>query len=148
MSILSFISKIFGPAAKLVDDLHTSGEEKLVLKAKLLEIQTGVLSEAMGLEKSLMESKTSIILAEAKSDGWLTRSWRPIVMLSLAGSALAYWFGLTPTDPSTGLSVIPLEIINRMFSLVQLGVGGYIAGRSAEKIVPSVIKALKSKEQT
>ena len=147
MSILNFIGQIFEPAAKLIDELHTSGEEKLTLKAKLLEIQTGVITQSIELEKTAIEAKASIIITEAKSDSWLTKSWRPIVMLSLAASVLAYWFGLTPTDSSTGLSTIPLEIVNRMFSLVQLGVGGYIASRGAEKIVPKIVGALKEKEK-
>ena len=147
MSILNFIGDIFGPAAKLIDDLHTSGEEKLILKAKLLEIQAGVITQSIELEKSAISAKTAIIIQEAKSDSWLTKSWRPIVMLSLAGSVLAYWFGLTPTDSSTGLSMIPLEIVNRMYSLVQIGVGGYIASRGAEKVIPKVVAALKEKEK-
>ena len=145
MSLLNLIGDLFAPAAKLVDDLHTSGEEKLVLKAKLLEIQAGVITESVELEKTAIEAKTAIIIQEAKSDSWLTKSWRPIVMLSLAGSVLAYWFGLTPTDESTGLSTIPLEIVNRMYSLVQIGVGGYIASRGAEKVIPRVVAALKEK---
>ena len=106
MSMLNFIGQIFEPAAKLIDELHTSGEEKLTLKAKLLEIQTGVITQSIELEKTAIEAKASIIITEAKSDSWLTKSWRPLVMLSLAASVLAYWFGLTPTDSSTGLSTI------------------------------------------
>jgi len=147
MSLLNFIGDLFAPAAKLIDDLHTSGEEKLTLKAKLLEIQAGVITESVALEKTAIEAKTAIIIQEAKSDSWLTRSWRPIVMLSLAGSVLAYWFGLTPVDSSTGLSTIPLEIVNRMYSLVEIGVGGYIFSRGAEKIIPKVVAALKEKEK-
>jgi len=147
LSILSFIGQIFEPAAKLVDDLHTSGEEKLALKAKLLEIQTGVITKSIELEKASLEARSSIIMAETQSDSWLTKSWRPILMLSLAASVLAYWFGLTPTDPATGLSTIPLELANRMFSLVQIGVGGYVASRGAEKIVPKIVEAMKAKEK-
>ena len=141
MSILNFIGDIFGPAAKLVDDLHTSGEEKIALKAKLLEIQTGVIIRSIELEKTALEAKTSIIVAEAKSGGWLTRSWRPMTMLALVASVLGYWFGLTPPG-------IPEAIVERMFSLVQLGVGGYIASRGAEKIVPKIVEVMKQKEQT
>ena len=147
MSLLNLIGDLFAPAAKLVDDLHTSGEEKLTLKAKLLEIQAGVITESVELEKTAIEAKTAIIIQEAKSDSWLTKSWRPIVMLTLTGSVLAYWFGLTPTDLSTGLSTIPLEIVNRMYSLVEIGVGGYIASRGAEKVIPKIVEALKEKEK-
>lgn len=147
MSILDFVGRIFEPAAKLVDDIHTSKEEKMVLKAELLRIQTGILSQAMNLEKTVIESKTAIITAEAKSDSWLTKSIRPLVVLLFSLSVLAYWFGITPTDPVTGLSVIPLGIIEKMFTVVQIGLGGYITSRGAEKIVPAVAAAMKAKEK-
>jgi hypothetical protein len=110
-------------------------------------IQAGVVSQAVDYETELLKSKRDIIVAEAKSDSWLTRNWRPLVMVSLTASILAYWFGLTPTDPLTGLSVIPNSIIERMYSLVQIGVGGYIAGRSIEKTAAGIVGALKKKDK-
>jgi len=147
MNVLSLLGEVFGPAAKLVDDLHTSKEEKLQLKNGLMGIQANVVGQAIEMETTLMKAKRDIIVAEAKSDSWLTRNWRPLVMVSLTASIMAYWFGLTPTDPLTGLSVIPNSVIERMYSLVQIGVGGYIAGRSAEKIAPGIISAFKRKEK-
>lgn len=141
MKIFDFIAGIFKPAAELVDNLHTSDEEKLALKAQLLQIQTGVISQSIELEKTALEAKASIITAEAKSDGWLTRSWRPITMLALVAAVLAYWFGFAGVG-------VPVEIIERMFSLVQIGVGGYIASRGAEKIVPKIVEAMKKKEDS
>lgn len=147
MNVLSLIGQIFKPAAELIDEMHTSSDEKLSAKNKLMVIQASVVSEAVEYETELMKSKRDIIVAEAKSESWLTRNWRPLVMLSLTASILAYWFGITPTDPLTGLSVIPNSIIERMYSLVQIGVGGYIAGRSVEKTATGVIAALKAKEK-
>ena len=147
MNIFALIGQIFKPAAELIDNLHTSDEERLTAKASMLETQALVMGRALDYENEQLKVRASIINAETKSESWITRSWRPILMLSLAASVLAYWFGLTPTDPSTGLSTIPVEIVNRMYSLVEIGVGGYIAGRSAEKIVPAVVKAMKKKEE-
>jgi len=140
MSITSFVSGIFKPAAELIDNLHTSAEEKLALKASMLSVQTEFLSKALDLEKAALEAKTSIIVAEAKSGSWITRSWRPIVMLALTASVLAYWFGLTPEGISE-------NIVLSMFGLVKIGVGGYIASRGAEKVVPKVIEAMKKAEK-
>ncbi|MFQ5675637.1 MAG: hypothetical protein ACE5G1_07060 [bacterium] len=39
MGIFGFISGIFKPAAKLIDDLHTSDEEKLTLQKQIREIE-------------------------------------------------------------------------------------------------------------
>jgi hypothetical protein len=35
-----------------------------------------------------------------------------------------------------------------MYSLVQIGVGGYIASRGVEKVAPGIIEAFKKKERT
>lgn len=140
MNLLSFVGEIFKPAAELVDNMHTSTEEKLQMKAVMLEQQIGMLEYALDYEQKQLETRASIIEAEAKSDSWITRSWRPITMLSFVGAILAYWFGLTP-------DTIPPEAINDMFTLVQLGLGGYVVGRSAEKVAPGIIKAMKKKEE-
>lgn len=147
MSILTAITSLFPSAVKLVDELHTSTEEKMTLKTALIQIQSGIVSQIVALESKVLEAKTAIIVQEAKSDSWLTKSWRPIVMLAMVASVMAYWFGITPTDPETGLSTIPLEVVNRMFSLVQIGVGGYVTSRGVEKVVPKVLEAMKAKEQ-
>lgn len=139
MSLASFVTGIFKPAAELIDNLHTSAEEKLILKAEILGIQTTFMSKTLELEAKILAAKSSIVLAEIKSDSWITRNWRPIVMLSLAGSTLAYWFGLTPDGIDT-------EIVLSMFGLVKIGIGGYIASRGAEKVIPQVIEAMKKRE--
>ena len=148
MNVLNLIGQVFEPAAKLIDDLHTSKEEKLEQKAILLSLQTKFLADGLKFEQEQLKAKASIIIAEAKSESWVTRNWRPVTMLALVASVLAYWFGLTPTDPVTGLSTIPLSVIERLFTLVQIGVGGYIAGRSAEKIAVPLVKVFKEREKT
>ena len=139
MSLFSLIGKIFKPAAELVDAVHTSEDEKLTRKAQMLELQVQFLEYALEYEQEQLKQRARIITAEAKSESWITRSWRPITMLSFVGATLAYWFGLTPES-------LPPEAVDNMFTLIQLGVGGYVVGRSAEKSVPAVIKAFKEKE--
>lgn len=147
MNVLNLIGQIFKPATELIDNLHTSDEEKLSAKNQLMVIQAGVVSQAVEFETEQLKAKRDIIVAEAKSESWLTRNWRPLVMVSLTASILAYWFGITPTDPATGLSIIPNAIVERMYSLVQIGVGGYIASRGIEKSAVGIVSALKAKEQ-
>ena len=110
-------------------------------KAVLLQIQTDLLAKGIELETESLRAKSAIIIAETTSESWITRTWRPIAMLSLLAAVLLYWLGWAAES-------IPLSIVNRMFSLVQLGLGGYIVSRGAEKIVPGIIKSLKQKEQT
>ena len=74
-----------------------------------------------------LEAQASIITAEAKG-GWLQRNWRPILMLVFAGLVVAHWFGFTAPN-------IPESVQNSLLNIVLIGVGGYIAGRSGEKIM-------------
>ena len=83
MNVLSAITGLFEPVAKLVDDVHTSTEEKQVLQAKMKEIELATLIEVLGYEKQLMESQKDIIVAEAQGGSWLQKSWRPITHANL-----------------------------------------------------------------
>jgi hypothetical protein len=136
MNILSKISDLLGGAFGLVDDLHTSDEEKLALKAQLLTIQTGVVSEVIQAQSKMAEMQGNIITAEAKSQHVLTSTWRPVTMLTFLVLIVLAQLGIT--DP------VPME----MWPLLKLGLGGYILGRSFEKTVPSVLGSLKTREQT
>ena len=58
MNFIDLIAGIFKPAAELIDNLHTSEEERLQQKARLLEIQAAAMDASLQYEKSLMESPT------------------------------------------------------------------------------------------
>lgn len=81
-------------------------------------------------------AQADIVKTEAASDHWLAASWRPLVMLTFAGLIVARWFGWAAPDLSEA------EYI-KLWDIVEFGLGGYVVGRSAEKIVPSIVGALK-----
>ena len=78
----------------------------------------------------------SIIKAEAESASWLTRSWRPITMLTFVALIVARWLGYAAPDLS------PEEYI-KLWDIVEIGLGGYVVGRSLEKVAPQIAGALK-----
>lgn len=90
----------------------------------------------MSKQAELEQAAASIVKAEAASDNWLASSWRPVVMLTFAGLIVARWFGWAAPNLSEA------EYL-KLWSIVELGLGGYVIGRSAEKIIPSVAEALK-----
>ena len=89
-------------------------------------------------EGELAKQQGENIRAEANSQSWLARNWRPITMLTFLVLIVAYWFGFT----APGLTE---AAVVEVFSLIKIGLGGYVVGRSAEKIAPSVIEALKKR---
>jgi hypothetical protein len=58
MGIWEFLTGLFKPAADIIDELHTSEEEKLSVKAKLLEIQTAVVNQIIDYERPLSKHRS------------------------------------------------------------------------------------------
>jgi hypothetical protein len=137
MNLLGLLGDIFKPAVELVDDLHTSEEEKLVHKASMLDTYAKALEAGLTHELEGLKARASIVEAEAKSEHWLTATWRPITMLT---------FVLLVVADQTGL--LAFRLAEEAWTLLQLGLGGYVVGRSAEKVAPGIVSALKAKDET
>lgn len=127
MNLLSLIAGIFKPAAELVDNLHTSEEEKLLLRNKFAEIESYLQIKLSEFELEFAKLQSSVITAEAGGDSWLQRNWRPLTMMTFLGLVVSYWFGYSPPNISEA-------IILDLFSLIKIGLGGYVVGRSVEKV--------------
>jgi hypothetical protein len=130
MGLLDLVSLVFKPAADLIDELHTSEEERLNQKGRLLEVQAAVIDQALSYEKEMFTAKAKIVEAEASSESILAANWRPVVMLTFTALVVADSFGLAAVD-----------LADQMWSLLQIGLGGYVVGRSGEKITKSIIQA-------
>jgi len=133
LEIFSFVKEIFTPAADLIDNLHTSDEEKDTLRNELAKIEQGTTLKVIEYEGKLLEARSSIIMAETKSDAWLVKNWRPMTMLTFTGIVVSYWFGYQPTNMSP-------ETLSDVFDLIKIGIGGYVLGRSGEKIASTIKK--------
>ena len=133
MGVFSFISSIIKPASDLVDNLHTSQEEKMELQKQIKQIENEFQSKVLEYETKLMENQASIIKAEATGKSWIQRSWRPITMLTFLVLVVFDAFG-----------VLPFRLAEEAWLLLQLGLGGYVAGRSMEKITSTFTARNKS----
>jgi hypothetical protein len=96
------------------------------LQTKLAEIQA-----------TRDRAAADIIRAEAQSGNRLAASWRPIVMLTFTALIVARWLGFS----APGIS--DAEVL-KLWDIVQLGLGGYVMGRSIEKIAPQIAQAVAS----
>ena len=107
-----------------LDKLFTSKEEKIkaenVIKQILIEKQL-----------ELQKMQTEIIVTEAKGN-WLQRSWRPMLMLAFGFIVIYVKF----IAPVFNLTIPELEI--EFWELLKIGIGGYVVGRSAEKISKNI----------
>jgi len=141
MGLLDIFKDVISPITGLIDALHTSEDEKLRAKAGLLTIQAAITDKVLEYESRLAEAQAKVITAEAQGSSWLQRNWRPLLMLTFT-FIVAWNYIVVPV-----VDAPPAAIPDNMWTLMQLGVGGYILGRSGEKIVPAVISALKDKDK-
>jgi len=85
---------------------------------------------------AIYAGQAEIVKAEAQSEHWLAACWRPILMLTFGGLIVARWLGWSAPNISEA------EVL-KLWDIVQLGLGGYVIGRSVEKVVPAIAGALK-----
>lgn len=123
------IAAILGIGSQLIDRLWPDDTKKAEAKLALMEMaQKGELEE--------LRARADIVKTEASSEHWLAANWRPILMLTFGALIVARWFGYAAPELSEA------EYI-KLWSIVEVGIGGYVIGRSAEKIIPGVAEVLK-----
>jgi len=137
MGIFDFLSGIIKPVTDLIDNLTTTDEEKLELKNKLKIIQNEFTSKLLEYQAKLAEAQSNIIIAETKGQSWLQRNWRPILMISIT-AILVNNYILFPYISMFTDKVTMLEFPGGLWTLLTTGVGGYIIGRSGEKIAKNL----------
>ena len=136
--VANLVAGAISPITKMVDDLHTSDEEKAAAKLALKEVESALTSKVMTHTENMVSAQKEVIVAEIQS-GWLSRSWRPILMLTIvaivANNYLIFPYASLFTDKT-----VVLDLPDKLWSLMQIGVGGYIAGRSGEKLMETFKK--------
>jgi len=124
LSILGgLVGKVLPAATNLIDELHTSGEEKAAAKQKLKELLVAAEADA---QKEVTERWN----ADMKSGNWLAANIRPITLIFLT-SVFAI---LSVTDGNVGEFSIG-DAYKPIYQTLLLTVyGAYFAGRSIEKV--------------
>jgi len=124
LSILGgLVGKVLPAATNLIDELHTSGEEKAAAKQKLKELLVAAEADA---QKEVTERWN----ADMKSGNWLASNIRPITLIFLT-SVFAI---LSVTDGNVGEFSIG-DAYKPIYQTLLLTVyGAYFAGRSIEKV--------------
>lgn len=102
-------------------------------KDKANEIKSAIIQELMKSETELDAKAADIVLAEAKGQSWLQRNWRPLLMVSIVAIIVNNYI-VAPYLSLFGLQHLTLNLPQDLYDLMKIGVGGYVVGRSAEKV--------------
>ena len=128
---MNILSTIFSGGAKelvegvggVIDNLHTSKEEKLDAEKKIKDM-------IMGYEAEMQKQVTERWSMDMKSDSWLSKNIRPLVLIFLVVSTVLLVF--------IDAGVIAFEVKASWVDLLQLVlitvIGAYFGGRSLEKV--------------
>ena len=116
------VTNLVSAVGEIVDRLTLPGREKK-------QLETDILRLLIAVEEKTISEQAASIREEARGN-WLQRSWRPIVMLVFTLIILA----------GTFLNLPILADTSRFWDLLEIGLGGYIIGRSSEQLVSSLLK--------
>jgi len=98
-------------------------------KTALLKLQKeGLLKE--------IESSLEVINSEARSEHWVVAAWRPITMLTFT-TIIANNYILYPYLSLLWENAPILKLPDNLWDLLKIGLGGYVIGRSGEKMMKS-----------
>ena len=127
------LSSLSGPLGTVAERYFDNKDDKDAFK-------NAVELEILKNRKSFDDLAGSIVLAEAKSQHWLTAAWRPFTMilfaLVIAVNILIIPYIVIPILWMFGVPVPEfMEVPPQVWNLIQIGLGGYVAGRSGEKMV-------------
>ncbi len=126
---------LFNTIEKSVPDKDLQEKLKAQLQTQLLQSNTAELQAA-----------AKIVEAEAKA-GWFASSWRPLLMYVLI-FILVWNYILGPVVKIFTGAVISFELPGDVWGLLQIGLGGYVVGRSAESVARTIAnKPAANKQQ-
>lgn len=137
--LAGLIGPVMGLFDKVIDKTVTDKDLKVQLKA---DAMAQLVSKDNEEFMTHLKQAGSIIRAEANSQSFLARNWRPMLMC-LFGLIVANNYIVFPyVNLFAPQHAILLPIPPDLWGLLKIGVGGYVVGRSVEKTV-SVYKDKK-----
>ncbi|BDD03754.1 hypothetical protein [Aureibacter tunicatorum] len=111
-------SELLNNVGKSIDKLSTSDHERLQEVGKIKIMIMNAMFE--------LQLQRTELLKQEMNGNFLQRSWRPILMLMFGVILMSIFFGWTAD--------VPRELEMELIQIIKIGIGGYVAGRSLEKI--------------
>jgi len=142
LGVTSIISGLAGPISSIINKFISKKEDQLLAQAELDKITSSFKEKILENQKSILEAQRDLIITEMQGSA-MQRNWRPalmwIIIFVIANNYLLAPFINHIVTLCGGINVLPiLELPDKLFNLMTIGLGGYVVGRSAEKIIPKL----------
>ncbi|SDK78554.1 Holin of 3TMs, for gene-transfer release [Modicisalibacter muralis] len=126
----NILGTVAGPVFDVIDQAITDKDQAARLKAELKR-------RLIDQQDAGLQARMKVVLAEATGESWLQRNWRPLLMIVIV-AIVANNYLLAPYLGAMFGVGLQLALPEQLWDLMTMGVGGYIAGRSGEKIVDTL----------
>ena len=128
--ILGIVTTVFGAIGGAIKGIFGFKKEQ----AKVLTTAIEVLSTTSASNAEREQAIAKIISSEANSGYWLAAVWRPIMMVTFGALIVSFWFGYMPPNLNETMSPVLAEL----FTIIKIGIAGYIPARTIEKIISQI----------
>lgn len=141
--MLPLLAGLIGPVSglinKILDKTVEDKDLKRKLKAEALEQMVNKDNDQFMAE---LKAASGIIMSEASGESSAQRNWRPHLMYLIMGLIVFNGCIVPLTEAIWDVNLPILEAWNavpdQMWSLLKIGLGGYVGGRTLEKVVRTI----------
>lgn len=122
-------------ASTILPGIFTTVDKAIPDKDLAAKLKGDIQLAVLNTDADALKEQAGIVTAEAQGESWLQRNWRPLTMLVFVfvvfnNYILAPYLALFNAGWSLKLDTPP-----DLWALIKIGMGGYIVGRSGEKIM-------------
>lgn len=144
---MGWITMLVPLFSSLIERIFPDKEKQDQAKLEMQRILNDAAAKQAESEARIIEASTSVIKAETESDSWMAKNWRPFLMFVIM-SLIVYNWMLAPILQSIGLKIMITPVPQDMWTLLTVGLGGYVFGKSGEKMMGLYADAKKDVAQS
>lgn len=136
MNFLSILPAILGPISEILGRIIPDPNKRIELENEITKVM-------LSNQSALMDAMKSVMVADAQSEGWLTRNARPATVVW--GLSMVTWLGVVAPSLGIGNEAITAikQVPSDLWNLVTVGIGAYMLGKTGETIANSVANRAK-----
>lgn len=140
------IGKAIDAVGGVVDELIIDKDKAAELKARMHTEITGLVASVLEVAKAEIEAAKSTITAEAQGESAVQRNWRPHLMYLLMFMIVFNAVFVPLLFAFTGITIPVIDamegVSDNMWDVIKIGLGGYIGGKTLEKVAASIAPAI------
>lgn len=135
--MIPFLGDILNTVEKGIADLFPNEVERNKALAILQDARNDIAKAQLNFESEIVASQASAVVAEEKGESPAQRNWRPHLMY-LIMAILGFNFILVPIAKMFSHEIPDLPLPSELWTILEISLGGYVGGRSLEKITSKI----------